>query len=59
MITTGSIMTSCKYMLPCGYCELKKEMCSVNEPFRITPTWTMPMTTPIEITTCSVERKEE
>lgn len=55
MITTGSIMTSCKYMLPCGYCELKKEMCSLNEPFTVTQTWPIiPTTVPSEITTSTL-----
>lgn len=40
---------NCKYRLPCGYCELKKENCNMwqtisvpfddNNKWRITPTW--------------------
>ena len=57
------IVTTCKYRLPCGYCELKKGICTAENPITITPTWTtptwtMPMTTPTDIT-CSAERKEE
>lgn len=38
--------SSCKYRLPCGYCELKKEQCNWWETItvpcgglKITPTW--------------------
>ena len=67
--TSSSITTSfyCKYHLPCGYCELKKELCtyfsytiprSYFEPQRNNavsvygcPTWN-------EVT-CAAERREE
>lgn len=55
---TYGIMTTCKYRLPCGYCELKKETCTADNPITILPTWTTPLTTPTEVT-CSVERTRQ
>ena len=55
---TYGIMTQCKYRLPCGYCELKKEICTVDNPITITPSWTMPLTSQTEVT-CSAEGKAE
>lgn len=67
--TSSSITTSfyCKYHLPCGYCELKKEQCTWfsytlpkeyfepkwNEPVSVygCPTWTD--------VTCTAERSED
>lgn len=45
--TITSVEPPCKYRMPCGYCELKKEDCNwrvtVSVPFdkkwQITPTW--------------------
>lgn len=42
---TGN-MVQCKYRLPCRYCELKKEICTADNPITITPTWTTPLTNP-------------
>ena len=62
---SGSTSTSytignwgCKYRLPCGYCELKKEQCnwwqSISVPcdnsWKVTPTWNEGI--------CSAERRE-
>ena len=57
---TGSyaIMATCKYYLPCGYCELKKRICTADNPMTVTPTWEIPQAVPTEVT-CSAERKEE
>ena len=41
---------TCKYSLPCGWCELKKEQCCVNNPITVTP-WITPNAVPTEITT--------
>lgn len=54
---TYGIMTTCKYRLPCGYCELKKEICTVDNPMTILPTLTTPLTTLTG--TCSAEREKE
>lgn len=47
---------TCKYQLPCGWCELRKMMCpnnlSYNPPYTITPTWQ-------NTTDCTVARTEE
>lgn len=51
-------MTTCKYRLPCGYCELKKELCMADNPMMTTPIWTDSYNNPSQIT-CSVERKEK
>ena len=57
----GVFVEPCKYCLPCGYCELKNELCNQNDPIVLTPTWSVPkvVTTPTEITTSTPERKEE
>ena len=51
-----AIMSSCKFLLPCGRCEMTKKICTADNPMTITPTWTA--TTPTEVT-CSAERREE
>lgn len=65
--TITSVSTSfcnCKYRLPCGYCELKKESCNWwqtlsvpcdDNKWEITPTWNPKLN---EVT-CSAERSEE
>lgn len=43
--TTGCTITytTCKYRMPCGFCELKKEQCNMigvpYEPWKVTPVW--------------------
>ena len=31
--------TTCKYQLPCGWCELRKMLCTQNGGITITPYW--------------------
>ena len=42
---------TCKYQLPCGWCELRKMMCPNNQQWTITPTWQSTTTNPMDVTT--------
>ena len=61
-VTYSPATLECKYLLPCGLCELKKEKCTqLGSTITTNPAWSIPMptihTTDIDIT-CSAERKE-
>lgn len=48
------IYKNCKHILPCGWCELRKMMCTANEPFVIEYHDDKP-----SVLNCAVECKEE